>query len=136
MSQQQKYSTSGIVHETLDPVQRGNFEAQTLILKIEGYNGREEFAAFEFFGKSMPQIASLEPGDGVTVEWELKGRESKGRYYTTLSGWKATRTSQGRGRDDRQPARSGSPDRNFARPGDEPRSRYQEPGEADRDIDF
>ncbi len=125
MSNATKYTTNGVIHEIPDIEQVGSFEKQRLVITVPGFK-EDQFVVFEFFGKSVSQCASLEVGDGVTIEWEWRGREKNGKYYSTASAWKATRTSQGRGREDRQQGRASSPDRNFARPGDEPRSRYQE----------
>jgi hypothetical protein len=36
---------------------------------------------------------SLKPGDGVTVSYDLKGREHNGNYYSSIKAWKCDVTS-------------------------------------------
>lgn len=85
---QQKYSTSGVLHAILDPETRGTFTSQKAVLEVEGYGNKLEYAVFEFGGKSLEFLGKRRVGDLVTVHWELRGREHKGKFYSNLSAWK------------------------------------------------
>ena len=45
----------------------------------------------EFFGKNQPLVDNLDiqEGDRVRLHCNINGREHGGRYYVTLSAWKA-----------------------------------------------
>jgi single-strand DNA-binding protein len=43
---------------------------------------------FECVKDRMSLLDATKPGDRVTVSFDLRGNESKGRYYVSLSVWK------------------------------------------------
>jgi hypothetical protein len=104
---QQQYSTTGKVHAILDPEERGQYTARKVALEIEGYK-RAETPVFEFFGRNAEKVNGLREGQQVTIHWELKGNENKGRFYVTLSGFKIETHGEYDGQ--------GPADRNMSRP--------------------
>jgi len=47
----------------------------------------------EFVKEKAGLLDSLKPGQQVTVTFDIKGREYKGRYFNNLQGWKVQVTA-------------------------------------------
>jgi len=48
----------------------------------------------EFVQDKVALLDSLEPGQEVTVTFDIRGREYNGRYFNNLQGWKITSADQ------------------------------------------
>ncbi len=122
---QQNYTTTGKVHKLPEAEQRGQYTIRKLVLEIDGYK-RSEFPVFEFFGKHADKLDGLREGAAVSVTWELKGNEHKGRNFVTLSAFKI----EGEGRS------TSAPDRNFeGRPERSEREKRSQ-GDVEPEYDF
>jgi hypothetical protein len=102
-----KYSTTGSIHTILNAETRGKYKTQRVVLAIPGYKDRVEYPCFEFFGDRCDTLENFREGDSVKIDWELKGREHKDRWYTTLSAFRI---------DSKGGQQSSPPDRDFDRP--------------------
>lgn len=70
-------------------VQVGNFQKRELILNDSWErNGEvhENYVSIEFTGEKMAMLDTIMPGQRVTVEACVNGREYQGRYYTSIRG--------------------------------------------------
>ena len=92
----------------LEPVESGVSKAdkawqkQTLVIETgDEYN---PYVAVSFFGEEkVGKLSALKPGQDVTVDVNLSSREHKGKWYSTIDGWKfETGTAQA------QPVAAGS----------------------------
>ena len=66
----------------------------------------------EFVQDKVSLLDNLQPGQEVTVTFDIRGREYNGRYYNNLQGWKITSPA-----DDAGFAQDGPPARDPADPG-------------------
>jgi Domain of unknown function (DUF3127) len=48
----------------------------------------------EFVQDRMAMLDSLQPGQEVTVSFDIRGREYNGRYFNNLQGWKVVPASE------------------------------------------
>lgn len=85
------YTTTGRIKAILPAEQRGDYTIRKIALEIPGYKDRKEYPCFEFFGKNSEKLQGFREGETAEITWELKGNESKGKYYTTCSGFKIER---------------------------------------------
>jgi hypothetical protein len=49
----------------------------------------------EFVKDKISLLESLEPGQEVTVSFDIRGREYNGRYYNNLQAWKVVPADEG-----------------------------------------
>jgi len=49
----------------------------------------------QFSGDKISALASCNVGDTVKVQFDIRGRESNGRYYNSLAAWKIDREGAG-----------------------------------------
>ena len=91
---QANYTASGIIHKILEKEQRGNYTIQKVVLEVEGFKDRKEFPTFEFFGAKSAAPDPFNEGDECEISFNLSGRESGGRWFSTLSAWKIVRPEQ------------------------------------------
>lgn len=86
-----KLTATALVHSVSQVMQVGqnNFQKRELILndswEREG-EMHDNFVLVEFTGDKMPMLDAIRPGQRVTVEAFVSGREYQGRYYTSLRG--------------------------------------------------
>jgi len=90
MSEQQSYTLTGRVAE------RGQFKQVTekfrtreLIIDTEGQYS--QLVKFEFPNDQGNKLDTVNPGEMVTVHFNIRGRKVKDNYYNQLSGWKVER---------------------------------------------
>lgn len=48
---------------------------------------------FQIFGADRIDQAAIQPGEVVTVSFDIDSREYQGRWYTNISAWKVDRTT-------------------------------------------
>jgi hypothetical protein len=75
----------------------------------------------EFVQDKVALLDALQPGQEVTVSFDIRGREYNGRYFNNLQGWKVVAQSG-----DQKPAEQGQP----------PAPPYATPSDFDDDIPF
>ncbi|MEE4277344.1 MAG: DUF3127 domain-containing protein [Halieaceae bacterium] len=56
----------------------------------------------EFVQDKVALLDPLEPGQEVTVSFDIRGREYNGRYFNNLQGWKVEVLGEGDSADDRR----------------------------------
>ncbi len=65
-----------------------NLTKRLLIVEYAENPQYPETISFEAVNTKTSLLDNLRPGQQVTVHFNLKGREYKGKYYNTLSVWK------------------------------------------------
>lgn len=85
-----KLTATALVH-SVSPVLQVNssFQKRELVLNDSWERDGEvhdNFVLIEFVGDKMPMLDTIAPGQRVTVEAFVNGREYQGRYFTTLRG--------------------------------------------------
>jgi single-strand DNA-binding protein len=63
------------------------FRKRELVVIVEDGKYPQEIN-LEFVQDKIDLLASLQPGQEVTVTFDIRGREHNGRYYNNLQGWK------------------------------------------------
>lgn len=86
-----KLTATALVHSVSPVMQVGqsSFQKRELILNDSWEREGElhdNFVLVEFTGDKMPMLDAIMPGQRVTVEAFVNGREYQGRYYTSLRG--------------------------------------------------
>lgn len=86
-----KVTATALAHSVSPVMQvgQGNFQKRELILNDSWESNGEvhdNFVLVEFTGDRMAQLDTIMPGQRVTVEACVNGREYQGRYYTSLRG--------------------------------------------------
>ena len=61
---------------------------QKLIFVIQTTDQYDNEIAFEVFGDEKVQAFTFQDGDMLDVEFNIKCKEYKGKYFTSLSAWK------------------------------------------------
>lgn len=57
----------------------------------------------EFVQDKVALLDSLQPGQEVTVSFDIRGREYNGRYFNNLQGWKVVTQDEGPAASDEPP---------------------------------
>lgn len=90
------YEVKGTIKEIWPVEELGskNTRKQTVIVEIAGKY--PNVLPFDFWGKSQSLFEGLEiqVGDEVSVQFGLKGREWKGKYFVSLNAWDLSITKQ------------------------------------------
>ena len=55
-----------------------------------------QFIQFEFTKDNCMSLDAYRPGDHVTVDFNLRGREWKGRYFVNLQAWRIEKVGEHR----------------------------------------
>ena len=63
------------------------FTKREMVVIVEDGNYPQEIN-LEFVQDKVALLDTLQPGQGVTVSFDIRGREYNGRYYNNLQGWK------------------------------------------------
>ncbi len=115
------YTLTGKIKLVLDPKTfDSGFTKREMVVTVE--DGRyPQDILLEFVQDKVALLDDLQPGQEVTVSFDIRGREYNGRYYNNLQGWKIEA-----GQEDPAAAAGGAP-ADF--PGDGP-------GTYDDDIPF
>ncbi len=87
----------GVVHKVLEPVKgqsaRGEWTKQEVVFELPGEYSRK--ACVSFWGDKAQDAAGLQPGDPVTVSFNIESREYNGRWFTELRAWRIARPVRG-----------------------------------------
>lgn len=68
---------------------RGEWVKQEVVFELPGEFSRK--ACIAFWGDKAQDVASLKPGDQVTVHFNLESREHNGRWFTEARAWRIVR---------------------------------------------
>lgn len=113
------YELSGKIKLIQDPKTfDSGFRKREMVVIVEDGRYPQEIN-LEFVQDKVALLDDLQPGQEVTVAFDIRGREYNGRYFNNLQGWKVTLAED-----------SGSP-------GDGDDSQYPTPSDfEDQDIPF
>lgn len=85
-----KLTATALIHSISPVIQVSeNFQKRELILNDSWERDGQQhpnFVLIEFTGDKMAQLDSFAPGQRVTVEAFINGREYQGRYYNSIRG--------------------------------------------------
>lgn len=84
-----------VVNKVLDIVSgttaRGPWQRRDVVFdQLDDYNTK---ICVTFFGDKINEVAFLNPGDRVTVSFNVSSREYNGRWYTEARGWRVRPTA-------------------------------------------
>ncbi|MCX4358689.1 MAG: DUF3127 domain-containing protein [Rikenellaceae bacterium] len=79
-----------VVYKLMDVVGgtsvRGQWQKRDVVFDmLDEYNTK---LCVTFFGDKMNEVATLAPGDKVTVSFNIASREYNGRWFTEARGWR------------------------------------------------
>jgi len=82
------YELTGKIKLIQDPrtFDSGFTKREMVVIVEEGRYPQE--INLEFVQDKVALLDSLQPGQEVTVTFDIRGREHNGRYYNNLQGWK------------------------------------------------
>ena len=87
MSKQQ-FQITGTITKLTDPETLGASSHQKRTVGIQTNEEYPQTAFIDFMNDKMALLDKLGTGETVTVHFNLKGRESNGRGYNSLNGYK------------------------------------------------
>jgi hypothetical protein len=64
------------------------FKKQTIVIETEGKFPQK--VPIEFAKEKIDMISALKVGQQATISVNIRGSESKGKYYASLSGWRVS----------------------------------------------
>jgi hypothetical protein len=80
--------TKGRILQVCDPVTNNGFTKQLFVVETtEQYNNKYPFE----FDPAKLQLTKLNEGDSITVDWNVRGNQSKTdkqKWFTSLQAWK------------------------------------------------
>lgn len=82
------FQLSGLIHHIGEIEERGNFKFRQVILQVDDGSRYTQYVAFQFSQARADLPESRNVGERVTIEFNIRGKESAGRYYNTLDAWK------------------------------------------------
>ena len=85
-------TTTGKISKVLEKKQNGNFTVQKFV--IETTDKYPQTVPFELYNDKIDLLKNFKEGDTVEVSFNLRGREWKGQYYSSLSAWKIASTTE------------------------------------------
>ena len=85
------YQASGRLHKIFDTEQKSQtFQAREFV--IESPDDRyPQMIKFQLVQDKCDLIDGYEEGEDITVDFDLRGREWNGKYFTNLQAWRITR---------------------------------------------
>jgi len=79
-------TTTGKILTILDKKQNGNFTVQKFV--IETTDKYPQKVPFELYNDKIDLLKNFKVNDEVVVSFNLRGREWKGDYFSSLNAWK------------------------------------------------
>jgi hypothetical protein len=70
------------------------FTKREMVVVVEDGKYPQEIN-LEFVQDKVALLDALQPGQEVTVSFDIRGREYKGRYFNNLQGWKVVTADDG-----------------------------------------
>jgi hypothetical protein len=94
------YELSGKIKLIQDPKTfDSGFTKREMVVVVEDGRYPQEIN-LEFVQDKVALLDELQPGQDVTVSFDIRGREYNGRYFNNLQGWKVEVQGQGDGASD------------------------------------
>ncbi len=88
------YELSGKIKLIQDPKTfDSGFTKREMVVIVEDGKYPQEIN-LEFVQDKVALLDSLQPGQQVTVSFDIRGREYNGRYFNNLQGWKVVSASE------------------------------------------
>jgi single-strand DNA-binding protein len=89
------YDLTGKIKLIQDPKSFGSgFNKREMVVIVEDGKYPQEIN-IEFVQEKVALLDTLQPGEEVTISFDIRGREYNGRYFNNLQGWKiVTRGSE------------------------------------------
>ena len=100
--------------KVIDEVQSfaSGFTKREFVVEVE--DGKfPQMIKFECIKDKASQLDGLSVGDGVKVQFDIRGNEFKERYYVNLNAWKVTKLGEGGGAPTEEGPPKGSNDAYF-----------------------
>jgi len=85
------YKASGKIHKIFDTEQKSaSFQAREFVIEVA--DGQyPQMVKFQLVQDKCNLVDDYSEGDVVTVEFDLRGREWNGKYFTNLQAWRMAR---------------------------------------------
>lgn len=94
------YRAEGKIEKIFDTEQKSqSFQAREFVIEVE--DGQyPQMVKFQLVQDKCSLIDDYNEGDTVEVEFDLRGREWQGRYFTNLQAWRISASSGSSGQND------------------------------------
>ncbi|NND92603.1 MAG: DUF3127 domain-containing protein [Granulosicoccus sp.] len=89
------YKATGKIEKIFDTEQKsGTFQAREFVIEVA--DGQyPQMVKFQLVQDKCELIDDYAEGDSIDVEFDLRGREWQGRYFTNLQAWRISRAGDG-----------------------------------------
>lgn len=125
------YQASGTIHKIFDAEQKSaSFQAREFVIEVPD-DKYPQMVKFQLVQDKCALVDEFSEGDEVTVDFDLRGREWNGKYFTNLQAWRVARGG-GEAADSGAAASTGQP----ARTGTAPAAATTATADFDDDIPF
>lgn len=93
------YKAEGKIEKIYDTEQKSqSFQAREFVIEVQ--DGQyPQMVKFQLVQDKCTLIDDYSEGDNIEVEFDLRGREWNGRYFTNLQAWRINRAGEGGGSD-------------------------------------
>lgn len=82
---------TGVIHRIEEEQTKGNYTFKNLILSTDP-GQYPNLLEIQWSGKNIGLLDVLQAGDSVDVDVNLRGKESNGKVWVSLAGWKICKT--------------------------------------------
>ena len=91
------YKAEGKIVKIFDAEQKSaSFQAREFVIEVA--DGQyPQMVKFQLVQDKCDLVNDYSDGDSVEVEFDLRGREWNGKYFTNLQAWRIARASEGGG---------------------------------------
>jgi len=85
------YQASGTLHKIFDTEQKSaSFQAREFVIEVPD-DKYPQMVKFQLVQDKCALVDEFSEGDTVTVDFDLRGREWNGKYFTNLQAWRVAR---------------------------------------------
>lgn len=91
------YKAEGKLEKIFDTEQKsGSFQAREFVIEVA--DGQyPQMVKFQLVQDKCALVDDYSEGDNIEVEFDLRGREWNGKYFTNLQAWRISRAGEGGG---------------------------------------
>lgn len=91
------YKAEGKIEKIFDTEQKSaSFQAREFVIEVaEGQY--PQMVKFQLVQDKCTLVDDYSEGDNIEVEFDLRGREWNGKYFTNLQAWRISRAEEGGG---------------------------------------
>ncbi|MFK7995936.1 MAG: DUF3127 domain-containing protein [Granulosicoccus sp.] len=102
------YKAEGKIEKIFDTEQKSaSFTAREFVIEVA--DGQyPQMVKFQLVQDKCSLVDDYNEGDQIEVEFDLRGREWNGKYFTNLQAWRISRAGEGGGADTNASTQSGS----------------------------